>query len=142
MVKQAKMMLKQSDEADLPVRYLVRDRDNCYSSKFDEVFERADVLIEPTAPRAPNQNAFVERWIGSLKHECLNRFIAFGLKHLDYIVSEYASFYNEVRPHQRKENRPLTGEWPMLNCPPDSEEEVICKTRLGGVLRHYARLAA
>ncbi len=142
MVKQAKAMLKQADEADLRIRYLVRDRDNCYTSKFDEVFEKADVLIEPTAPRAPNQNAFIERWIGSLKYECLNRFIAFGLEHLNYIVSEYASFYNEVRPHQRKENRPLTGEWPVLDIPPESEEDVVCKERLGGVLRHYERIAA
>ena len=70
--------------------------------------------VMPTAPRAPNQNAFVERWIGSLRYECLNRFIVFGLQHLDYIVSEYQSFYNEERPHQRKDNRPLTG---TLTCP-------------------------
>ncbi len=142
MVKQAKEMLKQANKADLPVRYLVRDRDNCYSSRFDEVFEKADVLIEPTAPRAPNQNAYIERWIGSLKHECLNRFITFGLEHLNHIVSEYSSFYNEERPHQRKENRPLTGEWPILKIPLESEKEVVCKTRLGGVLRHYERMAA
>ena len=110
MVKQAKSLLKKVKEADLPIRYLIRDCDYEYVTEFDGVFEKADVAIERTAPRAPNQNAFIERWIGSLKRECLNRFICFGGEHLDHIVSEYVEYYNQLRPHQRKDNRPLQGE--------------------------------
>lgn len=139
---QAERMLAEAKEAALPVHYLVRDKDFKYGSRFDEVFEQADVAVEPTAPRAPNQNAFVERWIGSIKGECLNRFIAFGLTHLDYLVREYAAFYNELRPHQRKGNKPLRGVWPEVDDPPSGVEELVCRERLGGVLRHYERKAA
>ena len=142
MVKQAKAMLAQAEEAELPIRYLVRDQDFKYSNAFDRVFERADVAVEPTAPRAPNQNAFVERWIGSIKHECLNRFIVFGLGHLDYLVSEFVDYYHEQRPHQRKDNKPLLGVWSDVDDPPCIGEEVACRERLGGVLRCYKRVAA
>lgn len=141
MVKQAKSLLKQAKNAGLPMKYLVRDCDYKYVSEFDSVFQQADVSIERIAPRAPNQNAFVERWIGSLKHECLNRFICFGRGHLDYIVDEYVDFYNHHRPHQRKDNRPLQGEWSIVDDPPEKEESVICHNRLGGVLKHYERAA-
>ncbi len=102
-------LLKRAKEAELPIKQLVLDCHYKYSNEFNAVFEKANVRIERTAPRAPNQNAFVERWIGSLRHECLNRFICFGQEHLDHIVLEYTDYYNELRPHQSLENRPLTG---------------------------------
>lgn len=142
MVAQAESMLAQAQVAELPISYLIRDNDNCYVREFEAVFEQVDVRVMPTAPRAPNQNAYVERWIGSLRYECLNRFITFGLAHLDHIVSEYAEFYNANRPHLRMENRPLTGSWSDIDEPLGHEERIACKTRLGGVLKHYERKAA
>ncbi|WP_145060769.1 integrase core domain-containing protein [Adhaeretor mobilis] len=142
MLTQAESMLVQAREADLPVSYLIRDNDNCYVLDFEAVFEQADVRVKPTAPRAPNQNAFVKRWSGSLCYECFNRFITFGLEYLDHIVSEYAIFYSESRPHQGKCNRPLTGDWSIVDELLGREEQVVCQTRLGGVLKHYGRQAA
>ncbi|TWT35209.1 Integrase core domain protein [Posidoniimonas corsicana] len=142
MVEQAELMLDQAKKLDLPVRYLVRDQDFKYSKRFDRVFSGAGVAVEPTAPRAPNQNAFVERWIQSVKYECLNRFIAFGLNHLDYLVAEFVDYYHELRPHQRKDNKPLVGVWSDTDDPPSSGEEVVCREKLGGVLKCYERKAA
>ncbi|WP_231956614.1 integrase core domain-containing protein [Posidoniimonas polymericola] len=139
---QAEAMLKEADKADLPVRFLVRDKDFKYSKRFDAVYEQADVAVEPTVPRAPNQNAFIERWIGSIKGECLDRFIAFGLDHLDYLVREYARYYNELRPHQSKDNKPLLGVWQDSEGPPIESSELVCRERLGGVLKHFERPAA
>lgn len=85
----------------MPVRYRVRGLDIKYLKRFDKVYSDAGVSVEPTASRALNQNAFVECWIGSKRHECLNRFIAFGLSHLDHIVSCYCEYYHHARPHQR-----------------------------------------
>lgn len=136
MVSQAEGLLDRAREADLPIRYLIRDNDGCYIKEFDESFELAGVAVEPTAPRAPNQNAYIERWIGSLKSECLDRFWVFGLEHLDYVTSEFVEYYNELRPHQRKDNKPLLGVWS------EEDEQVVCRTRLGGVLKHYERVAA
>lgn len=141
-VGQAESFLQQAEEEELPVRVLVRDKDFKYSRGFDKVFEEADVAVEPTSPRSPNQNAFVERWIGSIKGECLNRFICFGLRHLDYLVEEYVRYYNELRPHSRKEDKPLLGVWNDNHDPPTEQEEIVCHERLGGVLKHYERLAA
>lgn len=141
-VGQAESFLQQAKEEELPVRFLVRDKDFKYSRGFDKIFEEADVAVEPTSPRSPNQNAFVERWIGSIKGECLNRFIAFGLKHLDYLVEEYVSYYNELRPHSRKEDKPLLGVWQDNHDPPSEQEQIVCHERLGGVLKHFERTAA
>ena len=140
--EQAESMLRQAKEMELPVRYLVHDQDFKYSKRFDEVFEQANAAVEPTAPWAPNQNAFVERWIGSIRAECLNRFIAFGLTHLDYLVSSYVEHYHAARPHQRKENKPLVGVWSDVDDLPDQVEHVVCVEILGGVLKHYKRSAA
>lgn len=141
-VAQARSMLEAAEREGLPVHFLVRDKDFKYSKRFDAVFEQADVAVEPTVPRAPNQNAFVERWIGSIKGECLNRFIAFGLGHLDYLVSQYVEYYNELRPHQRKDNKPLLGVWSDADELPDGPAAVVCQEKLGGVIKHYERAAA
>jgi putative transposase len=141
-VEQAEAMLQKADEMELPVRYLVRDLDFKYSKRFDKVFGEAEVAVAPTAPRAPNQNAFIERWIGSIKGECLNRFFAFSLGHLDYLVRSYVEHYHAVRPHQRKGNKPLVGVWSDQDDPPDKPEAIVCRESLGGVLRHYERVAS
>lgn len=139
---QAQSMLEQARESSLPVRYLVRDQDFKYSKGFDEAFAEAGVAVEPKAPRAPDQNAFAKRWIGSLRRGRLNRFIAFGLGHLDYLVSSYVEFYHNCRPHQRKNKKPLLGVWPEIDDPPDKPEGVVCQEWLGGVQKHYDRGAA
>src|SRR4030095_538105 len=86
--------------------------------------------------RAPNTNAY-ERFVQTIQQECPDKFIAFGPAHMDHLVREYVEHYHTERPHQGKGNAPLTG-------PPSSpvEGEVVCRERLGGVLRHYFRVAA
>ena len=142
MVSQAHAFIEQAREAGLRVEYLVRDRDGMYAREFDQVFKDIVCRVMPTAPQAPNQNAFIERWIKSIKFEVLNFFTVFGKKHFDYIVSSYLGFYNELRPHQALANRPLTGKWPKVDDPLTEGEQVVCHERLGGLLRHYERVAA
>ena len=62
--------------------------------------------------QSPNLNAYAERWVQSLKRECLNHFIVFGRRHLDYLISEYVEQEHTERPHQAKRNLPLTGAGP------------------------------
>lgn len=124
------------------MKYLVRDRDGMYVRDFDAVFKQAGISVEPTAPRAPNQNAFIKRWIRSIRYECLNFFMVFGQRHFDFIVSSYLDHYNGRHPHQSLDNRPLSGTWPEVNDPLDSGEIIVCHESLGGVLKHYERRAA
>ena len=113
-----------------------------YIPEFDQVFTEIDCCVGPTAPQAPNQNAFIERWIGSIRSECLDFFAVFGKQHFDHLVDTYLVFCNELHPHQSLDNRPLTGTWPIVDEPLSDNELNVCHERLGGLLRHYERIAA
>ena len=104
------------------------------------------VQVKPVGPKAPNLNAYIERWIQSLKQEALDHFLIFGKTHFDYIVSEYVAYYHECRPHQGLDNRLL----PLPRRKPNDKSGVVpldpskikCEHRLGGILKHYYREAA
>jgi putative transposase len=129
-----------AQQPDKPA-YLIRDLDGKFTKEFDAILEAKGMQIVRVGPRAPNLNAFCERWIGSLKAECLNHFIAFGEAHLRYLVDSYVRWYNAVSPYQGVGNEPLT----MTETPEEDEptvlSRVICDEQLGGLLKHY-RLAA
>jgi putative transposase len=93
-------------------------------------------------PRAPNLNAFAERWVESIKTECLDHFIVFGEGHLRYLISEYLVHFLDERPHQSKDNLPLAGILPAKWEEGISSTQVECRERLGGLLKHYSRQAA
>ena len=116
-------------------KYLVHDRDTKFTPTFDEILGSSGIRYVQIPRRAPNCNAYCEAWVASLKRECLDRFLCFGKRHLDYIVGTYADFHNRFRPHQGKGNRTLT---PL---PVRADGEVRCESRLGGLLRHYHREA-
>jgi transposase InsO family protein len=122
-------------------RYLIRDLDGKFTTAFDARLEGEGMEIVRVGPRAPNLNAYCERWIGSLRRECLDHFIVFGEAHLRYLVEEYVEFHNTVRPHQGMGNKPLS--WADTSERDESVplDEVICDERLGGLLRHYCRAA-
>ena len=118
-------------------RFLLRDRDTKYSRRFDQFFKDVGTQIVKAPIQAPDANAFAETWVGSLKRECLNHFIYFGEGHLDHILQEYADYYNRCRPHQGKGNVLL-----RRSRQRSAGGEVVCESRLGGLLRHYRRSAA
>lgn len=89
---------------------------------------------------APNLNAYAERLIQSVQEECLDRLVVMGNRHLDYLVSEYARHYNTERPHSAiGYKRPGARDGPGNRTSPRGN--VVCRTRLGGVLRHHRRTA-
>jgi transposase InsO family protein len=79
--------------------YLVRDRDAVYGHVVRQRQRGLGIRDRPTAPRSPWQNAYVERFIGSIRRECLDHVIVLGESHLRRTVSKYASYYNEARTH-------------------------------------------
>ena len=138
---QAKAFLSHTEEQRLGCSIVMRDRDGKYVTDFDRVFTERAIRVKPVGPQAPNLNAFIERWIQSVKHEALDPFILFGLAHFDQIVSEYVSYYHDSRPHQGIGKRLLCddegGEPPAVV----SLDQIRCETRLGGLLKHYHRAA-
>lgn len=81
-------------------------------------------------------NAFAERWVRSIKYECLNKMIFFGTAMLDRATREFVAHYHQERPHQSLDNGLIDG-----NEPTDIGT-VVERERLGGILRHYRRAAA
>jgi putative transposase len=141
MARQADQLAHFFEQQPEKPRYLIRDLDGKFSREFDARLENAGMEIVRVGPRAPNLNAHCERWIGSVKGECLNHFIVFGEAHLRYLIDEYVAFYDTVRPHQGLGNKPLA----LAEIPEEDEQlplsKVICEERLGGLLRHYRRAA-
>ena len=139
--QQARNFLMHIDHArSLPATKLIRDRDSKFAPIFDTILESSGVEVKKLPIRSPNLNAFAERFIQTLKHECLNHFVIFGQKHLDYLVAKFVDYYHTRWPHQSKGNEPLL----KLTDPPppNTGGEVLCEERFGGLLKHYYRKAA
>jgi transposase InsO family protein len=119
-------------------RYLILDRDAKYSDGFRRALTREGVHVIRLPPRSPNLNAFAERFVRSIKEECLSRMIFFGVRSLRYALAEYVKHYHCERNHQGLGNRiPQSS---ALNH--ESTARVRWRTRLGGMLSYYYRRAA
>ena len=117
-------------------RVLICDRDTKWSASVRARFEEAGIRVVLTPYRAPNANAYAERFVRSIKHECLNRLIPFGERHLRRTIAEYIEHYHCERNHQGIENELIEGA-PAR----DHVSRIRCRPRLGGLLNYYARAA-
>jgi hypothetical protein len=119
-------------------RYLLHDRDTKYTQSFRTIIAsgRVDPLVLPA--RSPNLNAYAERWVRSVKEECLCKVILFGERSLRRALSEYVGHYHAERNHQGKGNVLLFPR--SANTRRDGH--VQCRERLGGLLRYYHQEAA
>jgi putative transposase len=125
------------DRADR-FRFLIRDRDSKFTAAFDAVFTGVDIRIIRTPTRAPRANAIAERFIGTLRRECLDHVLITGRRHLAAVLSEYAQHFNTHRPHRSLHQRPPAGD-----TQPRSEAaiRVLRRDRLGGLLHEYTQVA-
>lgn len=131
--EQTQLLLPSLNDGREVKKVLIRDRDTKYSKKFDEAFEKEGFTVQKTSFMPPNMNAHAESWVGTVKRECLNRFVVFGERHLRYLISEYVQYYNSTRPHSSMDNRPLeyTSE--------KTTGKIRYQTTLGGIIKHYCR---
>jgi len=81
-------------------RFLIRDNDSKYGTKFTRVAESTGIEVLRTPYKAPRANAFCERFLGSVRRECLDHVLILGEKHLHRVIKEYVEYYNSSRPHQ------------------------------------------
>jgi putative transposase len=119
------------------VRFLVRDRDAKFAGGFDEVFRTEGARVICTPIRAPNANAVCERWIGTVRRECLDWTLIWGRRHLHRVLHEYADHYNRHRPHRGLELRV-----PDRSTLPEAAvrgplASVRRRQRLGGIISEY-----
>src|SRR6266511_477441 len=98
--QQARNLAMALPEAGRSPRSLIHDRDTKFTAPFDEVFRSRGMGIVLTPIRAPNGNAFCERWVGTVRAECLDWTLILGRRHLERTLQTYIRHYNEARPHR------------------------------------------
>ncbi len=142
--QQARNFLMLTEDRDAKPAYLIRDGDSKYTQKFDKILDSSGCKPKKLPYRSPNLNAHVERVGQTLKNECLRRFVVFGRDHLDYLLREFADYYNSARAHSARDNLPPCRdgdppEWDILSI---DSAKVVCEERLGGVVKSFVRRAA
>jgi putative transposase len=127
-------------ETALP-RLLLRDHDTKFVSEFDAILESEGIEIKKLGPMAPNLNASAERWVQTVRQECLDHFVICGQVHLMHLLKSFLAHYHTERPHQGLDNSVPIGA--ALAHPVNRRNgAVMCQHRLGGLLKHYVRTAA
>jgi putative transposase len=129
-------------DAGKPPTHLVLDNDTKFTAGFREILTNEGVEVVRTAIRSPNMNAVCERAIQSVQRECLDHFVVLGEDHLRHLINEDLYHHHRERCHQGLGNVPpavASGEEPDVI--PFPAGRVECRERLGGLLKHYRRVA-
>jgi putative transposase len=122
-----------------PHRYLLHDRDTKFCASFRAILATGSVKCLALPPRSPNLNAFAERWVRSVRQECLSRLILFGEPSLRRALTEFIEHYHAERNHQGKGNVLL---FPSTDTSRAAFGSTVQRRqRLGGLLNHYCRAA-
>jgi transposase InsO family protein len=135
--QQARNLLIDLGDRAEQFRFLIRDRDSKFTAAFDAVFAGADIRIIRTPVRAPRANAIAERFIGTLRRECLDRLLITGPRHLTQVLQEYIEHYNTHRPHRSLHQQPPTGATPP---PSRAALRPLRRDRLGGLVHEYLQV--
>jgi putative transposase len=117
-----------------PFRFLIHDHDTKFSHAFDEVFRSEAIKVIRTPVQAPNANAHAERWVRTIRADCLDRILIVGRRHLEHVLGVYRRHYNEHRPHRALHLLPPDGRDPTpLNTPARLHRGDL----LGGLIHEY-----
>lgn len=125
----------------LNAKYLIHDRDPLFTDEFRNILSSSGIEPLKLPPRSPNLNPHAERFVKSIKYECLNHFIFFGERHLRYVIVEYMQHYHEERYHQGL-NGQLIRPAKAANDDISVDAPIQRRERLSGLLSYYYRDAA
>ncbi len=141
--QQARNLVMRLADEGVRMGFLIRDRDSKFTASFDEVFRFEGIRVIRAPVRAPRARAHAERWVGSLRRECLDGLLILGRRHLERVVRVYAQHYNEHRPHRSLAQRPPLAKPPPRTSEPTPTIEQLRldrlrrRDRLGGLLHEY-----
>jgi transposase InsO family protein len=136
--QQARNLLIDLGDRAEQFRFLIRDRDAKFTAAFDAVFAGADIAVIRTPVRAPRANAIAERFIGTLRRDCLDHMLITGPRHLTLVLQEYIEHYNTHRPHRSLDQHPPAGTTPP---PCGATVRPLRRDRLGGLIHEYLQVA-
>ncbi len=136
--QQARNLLMDLGERAGQFKFLIRDRDSKFTAAFDEVFVGNGMRIIKTPVRSPRANSFAERYVGTLRRECLDHLLIYGQRHIRQVLGKYSRHYNQHRPHQSREQRP-----PLYE--PGQKIDVTARIKrrqvVHGLISEYSRAA-
>ena len=141
--QQARNLLMDLDEQAHQLRYLIRDRDAKFSAAFDAVFTASGIDVVKIPPRAPRANAYAERWVRTVRAECLDWTLVWNGRQLHRVLTEYLRHYNTVRPHRSLDLQPpRPGTAGLTLVQPETDESPVQRVDvLGGLIHEYRRAA-
>ena len=116
-------------------QYLIHDRDPLFTKQFSDILGSVGIKTVKISPKSPNMTPFAERFVRTIKSECLNKMIILGENHLRHLVATYCNYYHQRRPHQGLNNNMIT---PL---PQIKDGKIILEEQLGGLLKSYRRAA-
>lgn len=132
-------------ELEKPPKYIVHDADTKFTRDFRKILKCEGIKPVRIGPRRPNQNAIAERFVRTIKEECLSRFLVFGEDHLRHLIRTFVDYYHAMRSHRGLEYKTPgqidagteTEEVSSLSC-----NDLVLHESLGGALKWYERKAA
>ena len=124
------------EDLGLPVQFLICDHDKKFPFAVEHILAAQGVRVIRTPIQAPVANCYAERWVGSARRECLDWLIILGRRHLERVLGEFVDHYNHARPHRGLHLQPPEGDTGR----PNTQGNVACRARLGGLIREYSRV--
>jgi len=134
LTQQARQLIWDLEAEHQEKAFLIRDNDQKFPSACDTVFTSQGLQIVTIPYRAPRANAFAERWVRSVRQECLDQILIANEHHLRRVLQEYVEFYNQARPHQG-----LDQQFPISDPERSTEGPIHSRNVLGGILHDYYR---
>ena len=136
--QQARNLMMNLGERAGQFKFLIRDRDSKFTAAFDAVFTGIGTRVIKTPVRSPRANAYAERFVGTLRRECLDHMLILGDRHLHSVLAEYVGHYNGHRPHQALQQEPPLRE---PHQAVDLTARIERRQVLGGLISEYRRAA-
>jgi transposase InsO family protein len=135
--QQARNLAFSLPERDRPLEFLVRDNDGKFTRAFDTVFEAEGIRVIRTPVGAPKANAVAERFVGTIRRECLDWLLITNRRHLQHVLGEFVDHYNAHRPHRTLELAPPEPRHPPPTGTSPSAAAIRRQDRLGGLIHEY-----
>jgi transposase InsO family protein len=134
--QQARQYVWKLENSEVKPRFLIRDNDKKFTAAHDTIFRSEHIRIIRTPIQAPNANAFAERWVRTVRQECLDHLLIFNEAHLRRVLQAFVDYYNTCRPHQGLEQQsPIPRQYPNSNGP-------IQRREVLGIINDYYRGSA
>jgi hypothetical protein len=141
-IQQARQLSSTLAERSEPMRFLIRDRDQKFTDRFDDVFRSEGIEIVRTPFRAPQANGVAERFVRTVRSECFDCLLILTQQHLERVLQTFIEHYNGHRPHRALSLTPPEARRSTPTPLPSGDAHILRRDRLGGVVHEYLRAAS